>query len=59
MQLAGVTFKRSGGNHDLYETPDGKIFPIPRYARDLNKGLVRGILRQCSLDMGLDEFLRA
>jgi predicted RNA binding protein YcfA (HicA-like mRNA interferase family) len=57
--LAGVTFKRPGGNHDLYQTRDGHVFPIPRHARDMNRGLLRGILRQCGIEMGLDEFLRA
>jgi predicted RNA binding protein YcfA (HicA-like mRNA interferase family) len=57
--LAGVTFKRPGGNHDLYQTRDGHVFPIPRHARDINRGLLRGILRQCGIEMGLDEFLRA
>lgn len=57
--LAGVTFKRPGGNHDLYQTKDGHVFPIPRHARDINRGLLRGILRQCGIEMGLEEFLRA
>ena len=30
-----------------------------RHARDLGRGLLRSILRQAGVDMGLDEFLRA
>jgi predicted RNA binding protein YcfA (HicA-like mRNA interferase family) len=56
--LAGITFKRPGGNHDIYQTPNGHCFPIPRHAKDLNRKVLRNILKQCGLKMGLEEFLR-
>jgi len=57
--LAGVTYKRSGGNHDIYQTRDGKIVPIPRHAKDLDPRLLRNIIKQCGLEMGLEEFLQS
>ena len=57
-ELAGLKFKRAGANHDIYQTPDGKNVPIPRHAKNLNRKVLRNILKQCGLQMGLEEFLR-
>ena len=44
------------GRHPMYETDTGKRIPIPEHARDLGDGLIRSIIRQAGLDMGLREF---
>jgi predicted RNA binding protein YcfA (HicA-like mRNA interferase family) len=58
-RLVGVTFKRNGGNHDIYVTSSGNSFPMPRHAKDLGRGLLKKIIKESGLDMGLEEFLRA
>jgi len=57
-ELANLTFVRHGRGHDIYALPNGKRIPIPRHARDLGEGLVRSILREAGLPMGIDEFMR-
>ena len=47
------------GRHPMYETDDGRRFPIPEHARDLPKGTLDGIIEQAGLDMNLREFQRA
>jgi predicted RNA binding protein YcfA (HicA-like mRNA interferase family) len=58
-ELVGLEKVREGGRHAIWKTADGRILEIPRHARDLGRGLLRKILRQAGLEMGLDEFLRA
>lgn len=57
-ELIGLKFLRSGGNHDIYRTPNGKNISIPRHQRDLGRGLLRKILREVGLDIGLEGFLQ-
>lgn len=54
--LAGLEFLRNGGNHDVYRARNGKTIAIPRHPRDLGRGLLRKILREAGLDMGLEQF---
>jgi predicted RNA binding protein YcfA (HicA-like mRNA interferase family) len=54
--LAGIQFVRHDGNHDIYQTPTGKTIPIPRHPRDLGRGLLRKILSEAGLGMGIEEF---
>ena len=54
--LVGLEFVRNGGNHEIWRTKSGKTISIPRHARDLGRGLLRQILREAGLNMGLDEF---
>jgi predicted RNA binding protein YcfA (HicA-like mRNA interferase family) len=57
--LVGLEKVREGGRHAIWKTAAGNLVEIPRHARDLGRGLLRSILRQADVDMGLDEFLRA
>lgn len=57
-EVAGLQLVRHGGNHDIYRTRSGKTISIPRHPGDLGRGLIRDILRQAEVDMGLQEFLR-
>ena len=57
--LVGLKFVRHGGNHDVYRSASGVKVAIPRHPRDLGRGLVRKILSEVGLDMGLDEFLQS
>ena len=57
--LVGLQFVRHGGNHDVYRSASGVKIAIPRHPRDLGRGLVRKILSEVGLDMGLDEFLQS
>ena len=56
-QLVGLELVREGGRHQVWRTSSGNIVEIPRHPRDLGRGLLRQILRQAGLDMGLEEFL--
>ena len=55
-EVANLEFVRHGGNHDVYRTPSGKTTYIPRHPRDLGPGVIRSILREAGLDIGLHEF---
>ena len=56
--MVHLEFVRSGGNHDIYRTSTGHTVPIPRHPRDLGRGLLRKILREAGLDIGIEEFLQ-
>jgi len=56
-RLVGLELLREGGRHQVWKTSAGKIVEIPRHPRDLGNGLLRKILNQVGLNMGLDEFL--
>lgn len=58
-ELAGLSFLKHGSRHDIYRTRAGRKIQIPRHARDLGHGLVRKILKQSGVDMGLEAFLQA
>lgn len=53
----GFQFVREGGNHEVWKTSTGRKVEIPRHPRDLGRGLLRKILKQVGLDMGLEKFL--
>jgi predicted RNA binding protein YcfA (HicA-like mRNA interferase family) len=56
-EAVSIVFVRHGANHDIYRTGRGQTIPIPRHPRDINKGLLRKILREAGIDIGLSEFL--
>lgn len=58
-KMIDLSFVRHGGNHDVYRTPDGSNVAIPRHARDVGSGLLRSILREAGLHIGIDEFMRS
>lgn len=57
-QVAGLEWVRNGGNHDIYRTRNGQTIPIPRHPGDLGRGLIRKILRESGVKMGLQEFMQ-
>ena len=57
-ELAGLEFVRNGGSHDVYRARNGKKIPIPRHPGDLGRGLVRKILQEAGLSMGIEEFMQ-
>jgi predicted RNA binding protein YcfA (HicA-like mRNA interferase family) len=56
--LVGLEKVREGSRHEVWKTAAGNIVQIPRHARDLGRGLLRSILREAGVGMGLEEFLR-
>ena len=57
-KLTGAKKLREGkGSHEIWRTPEGAKFPVPRHPRDLNKGTLSKIIKQAGLDMGLTEFI--
>lgn len=54
----GLQFGRHGKRHDVYVTRNGNSVAIPRHPKDLRDGLIRSILRECGLDISLEQFLR-
>ncbi len=57
-KLVGMSFVRQKGSHAIYKTKEGRQFPIPIHPGDLNRKLLRGLIKQAGLDMSLSEFLR-
>lgn len=58
--LASCEPLRQGhGSHEIWKTPDGKKFPIPRHPGDIHRGLLAGIIKQSGLQMSVTEFLAA
>ena len=56
-KVVGLKFVRHGGRHDIWVTKDGREIPIPRHPGDLGRGLVRDIISQAGMSVGLREFL--
>lgn len=56
-KLVGLQLVRQGANHEIWKTSTGRIVQIPRHPRDLGRGLLRQIIKQVGLTMGLEEFL--
>lgn len=57
--MVGLEQIRQKGSHRICRTPDGRETVIPMHARDLGKGLLRKILKDLGLSMGVEAFLRA
>ncbi len=57
-EMVGLILVREGGRHQVWKTTSGRLVEIPRHPRDLGRGLLRKILTQAGIQMGLDEFLR-
>jgi predicted RNA binding protein YcfA (HicA-like mRNA interferase family) len=57
-KAAGLSFERHGARHDIYRTSAGDKIEIPRHAKDLGTGLVRKILKESGLNMGIEQFLQ-
>ncbi len=57
-ESCGFEFVRNGGNHDIYQTREGKKIPIPRHQRDLHRGLIAKIIKQANLNIGISEFMQ-
>lgn len=39
----GAKFHHACGNHDIWQTVDGMLFPIPRHPGDLTPGVEKSI----------------
>lgn len=47
LRAAGCRFVRQGkGSHEIWETPSGERFPVPRHPGDLASGTAQGILKR-------------
>lgn len=57
--LAGCSFVRDGGNHEIWRSQSGRNFPIPRHPRDLATGTLAKIIKEAGLAMSVTEFLAA
>lgn len=57
-RFASCCFHKDGANHELWRRPDGRIFPIPRHARDLSTGTLAKIIKQAGLNIGVSAFLQ-
>ncbi len=40
----GCSFFREGGNHEIWERPDGAKFPIPRHT-EINENLAKDMIK--------------
>lgn len=45
------------GSHEIWRSPSGKTFPVPRHPGDLHRGLLAAITKQAGLQMSASEFL--
>jgi hypothetical protein len=51
--------RQGHGSHEIWKTPDGRKFPIPRHPGDIHRGLLASIIKQSGLQMSVTEFLAA
>ena len=58
--LAGCKFVREGkGGHAIWQSPDGRRFPVPRHPGDLPRGTLAKIIKEAGLGMSVPEFIAA
>lgn len=42
----GCSFYKSGGNHDIWKAPNGKMFSFPRHqSKEVKNGTLKSILK--------------
>jgi predicted RNA binding protein YcfA (HicA-like mRNA interferase family) len=59
-RLAGCKIAREGrGSHEMWETPHGHRFPVPRHPGEFHRGLLASIIKQAGLPMSVSEFIQA
>lgn len=59
-KLAKCIYVRPGkGSHEIWKSPIGNKFEVPRHPGDLKKGTLRNIIKQAGLNMSISEFLQA
>jgi predicted RNA binding protein YcfA (HicA-like mRNA interferase family) len=59
-RLGRCQFVRVGrGGHEIWETPSGHHFPIPRHPGDLRRGTLAKIVKEAGLSLSVSEFVRA
>lgn len=58
-KLAGCHFERQGAKHEVWMTPNGKSFTIPRHPGDLNDKTIRAIHKQSEVQMTFKDFMAA
>lgn len=58
--IAGCRWARSGkGGHDIWRSPAGRTFPVPRHPGDLRKGTLAKIIKEAGLTLSVSEFIAA
>jgi predicted RNA binding protein YcfA (HicA-like mRNA interferase family) len=55
----GCAMVRQGGNHEMWQCPGTRPFPIPRHPGDLATGTLRKIIKQAGLDLSVEQFVAA
>ena len=55
-ELFGISKVREGGEHEIWETKDGKQLQFPRGTGELKVGTLRSILKKCGSDMSISKF---
>ena len=56
----GCVFKRQAkGSHEIWQSPSGQRFPVPRHPGDLRKGTLAKIIKQAGFQMSVAEFTGA
>jgi predicted RNA binding protein YcfA (HicA-like mRNA interferase family) len=59
-KLAGCQPVRQGhGSHEIWETPKGHRFPVPRHPGDFGRGLLAKIIKEAGLNLSVSEFVEA
>lgn len=58
-KISRCVFVCHGKRHEIWKSPKGNTFTIPRHPGDINRGLLRDIIRQAGLNMSVTEFLQA
>jgi predicted RNA binding protein YcfA (HicA-like mRNA interferase family) len=58
-RLAGCKLIREGGAHEIWESPKGHRFPVPRHPGDLRKGTLAKIIKQSGMNPSVSEFAQA
>jgi predicted RNA binding protein YcfA (HicA-like mRNA interferase family) len=59
-KIAGCTAVRQGkGSHEIWRTPTGRSFPVPRHPGDVARGTLAKIIKQAGLSMSVEHFVGA
>lgn len=51
--------RQGKGSHEIWRSPSGHTFPVPRHPRDINDGLLSSIIKQAGLNMSVTQFRAA
>lgn len=60
IEVGGCQYVRDGkGGHEIWQSPQGHRFPVPRHPGDLRQGTLAKIIKEAGLQMSISRFIEA